>query len=83
MHDVRVGKAHVEPRGIEARFAADCPLELQEFGIQILQRAQVESLDVDIEPVKFGESRIQDVELSGGAATSDCSRHVRVGKGEP
>jgi hypothetical protein len=78
MIEIGVSEPHIEPRRIERRRARDRPLYLRKEGIQVLERAQIEGRDVDVETVKGGERRKKDVELTLARRLGDRSRHVRI-----
>ena len=78
MYYMRIREAHIEPRRIERRRARDRSFDSWEEWIQVLQRAQVESRDVDVEVVKGGERRKEDVELAFSRQLTHRSRYVRV-----
>ena len=65
MRDVDIMKPNVGPDGIDNTGARDRPVQSREIWIQELRCAQVELGDIQLEAVKFGATRIENIDRLG------------------
>src|SRR6202049_255948 len=75
---IRVLEAYIEPGRVERRCARYRSLDFREERIQVLERAQIEGGDVDVETVERRDRGKEDVQFSLAARFGNRAGHVSI-----
>ena len=78
MKQARIRETNVEPRRVERRRSRHRSLELREERIQVLEGAQIQRRNINVEVVECGEGRKKNVELALAAGFGYRARHMSI-----
>ena len=82
VRNVGISETQVGPDRVEPRSSRHQPTELRKRRIDELHGAQIEVVEIDIEPAKLGEGREEDVEFSLDPPLGRRTGNVRISKQE-